>query len=282
MLDIGEHIEVLLPPPRLDALAVCAIFRRVENIPVATPLRSDVQANAYGCLNLICEGSVQLPGRGSLPSLFLTGPFSAPLETEVTGSLRSASVVIQPWVLPHLTGLPAVDLVDRILPLHPEEHEGLEHVVAAARQMNDDPAATNALWKGLATFLSSKGSIVEPQLALSVLRSDGVQAAAAECSVSERQYRRRFVHAMGLGPSTWVRVTRMQHVMESMSAGKTGSVSALAVDSGYADQAHLSREARALVWQSPKALQRILQGEGKLAWSLHAARPICSRRNRSG
>src|SRR6187549_902477 len=104
-----EQIAVLFPPAHLDALVVCAIFRRVEDT-VATPLRSDVQANAYGCLNLICEGSVRVPGRGPLPTLFLTGPFSAPLETEVTGSLRSASVVIQPWILPHLTGLPAVGL----------------------------------------------------------------------------------------------------------------------------------------------------------------------------
>jgi hypothetical protein len=50
---------------------------------------------------------------------------------------------------------------------------------------------------------------------------------------------------------------------------------------GYADQAHLSREARALLRQSPKALQRTLQGESESAWSLEAARPICSRRSRS-
>jgi AraC-like DNA-binding protein len=276
----GEHIEVLFPPAHLDALVVCAIVRRVDHIPLASALRSDVQANPYGCLNLICEGSVWIPGQGALPWLFLTGPFSAPLQTEVAGALRSVSIVLQPWALPHLTGAPAADLVDQFLALKPGEREGLEDVVAAARRLGDDPAATAALWKGLGTFLSSSGRIAEPLLALEVLRSDGVRAAAAACSLGERQYRRRFVQEMGLRPSAWVRLSRIESVMEGMSAHAPASLSALAADAGYADQAHLTREARALLRQSPKALRRTLQGESEPAWSLQPARPIFSRRKR--
>lgn len=277
----GEHIEVLFPPAHLDALVVCAIVRRVEAIVPAGALRSDVQANPYGCLNLILEGTVQVVGRGPLPPLFLTGPFSAPVATEVTGALRSVSVVLQPWALAHLIGVPAVDLVDEFLALEPGEREGLADVVAAARRVaGSEPAGVDVFWQGLAAFAGASGRIAQPQLALEALRSDGVRAAALACSLSERQYRRRFVQEMGLRPGAWVRVARLESVMQGMSVGGPASLSALAADTGYADQAHLSREARALVHQSPKALQRSLQGEGEPVWSLQPARPIFSRRTR--
>lgn len=277
----GEHVEVLLPPAPLEGVVVCAIVRRVERIPTAAPLRSNVQANTYGCLNLTCEGSVRIRGR-ALPRLFLTGPFSAPVETEVTGTLRSTSVVIQPWLVAHLTGCATVDLVDQLVALQPGQHKGLGNVVAAACQISADSTVATAFWNALATFFSSKGGIVEPQLALAVLRDHGVRAAAAECSLSERHYRRRFVQAMGLRPSAWVRIDRLEHLMEGMSAHNAASLSALAADTGYSDQAHLSREARALLRQSPSALRRTLQGqsESPAPWSLQPAGPISSRRGR--
>lgn len=68
----GERIEVLFPPAHLDALVVCAVVRRVDATEPTGALRSDVQANPCGCLNLVCNGSVRVVGRGPLP------PLSAP------------------------------------------------------------------------------------------------------------------------------------------------------------------------------------------------------------
>jgi len=279
MQESREQVEVLLPPAPLDAQVVCAIVRRVGHAASAAALRSSVQANPYGCLNVVCDGSVSAAGQ-PLPPLFLTGPFSAPVETRAAGALRSTSVVIQPWVLPHLTGRPTVELVDQFLPLDPSRDAGLQDVVGAARRLAGERTAADAFWRALAAWLPSGPGLAEPPLALAVLRARGVRAAAAECGLGERQYRRRFEQAMGLRPGAWVRIARLENVLQGMSAQDAPSLSALAIDTGYADQAHMSREARALLRQSPSALQRTLRGQEEAPWPLRAVRPIYSRRRR--
>jgi transcriptional regulator GlxA family with amidase domain len=70
-----------------------------------------------------------------------------------------------------------------------------------------------------------------------------------------RQLRRRFQDVVGYGPKTFHRIVRLQRMLSLIrrSRGRI-DLSGLAVDSGYADQAHMTREAVALAGQSPRAL----------------------------
>lgn len=68
-----------------------------------------------------------------------------------------------------------------------------------------------------------------------------------------RQLHRRFVAAVGYGPKTFQRVLRLQRVL-ALAARSPESLAALAADAGYADQAHMSREVRALTGRSPRGL----------------------------
>lgn len=75
----------------------------------------------------------------------------------------------------------------------------------------------------------------------------GVLAAMrARLDMSERSLR-RFCHAQfGYGPKTLERVLRFQRLLSLARADRQAGLAALAHDAGYADQAHLSREVRAL------------------------------------
>ncbi|MEJ7932191.1 helix-turn-helix domain-containing protein [Ramlibacter sp. AN1015] len=197
-----------------------------------------MQANVYACINLIGEGLVQRAGR-PLPRVFVTGPFSRPVDTVVPGVLASASVVMQPWLLGPLLGIDAAEAVDQIVSLELEQitHHALD---ALARHPGDEAART-VVWQALERFLGSTPP-AGPRLSLDALRSGGVESAAAACGCSARQYRRRFQQAMGLAPAAWLRITRWERaVLQFARLQSHGSLAEVSVASGYADQAHMTR-----------------------------------------
>lgn len=275
-----EHVEVLLPPEHLGESVVCVVIRRVNALSRSQRLRADVQANPYACLNIVGEGAVAVPGRGALPKLFLTGPFTAPVPTEVAGALRSVSIVMQPWLLRPVFDRDAAQMVDRIVELDEVPFAGMQALRDAAAVLSQDPSNSDGLWYALENLLVSHGPITEPRLALDRLRAEGVAAAAHAGGIGERQYRRQFVRHMGLRPSRWVRISRLEMVLQGLGAAASVALGELALDAGYADQAHMSREARSLVRHSPGGLQKALRTEGASPWSLRPARPISSRRER--
>jgi len=74
--------------------------------------------------------------------------------------------------------------------------------------------------------------------------------------LSDRQLRRRCEATIGYGPKTLHRVLRFQRWLRltRRAVGAQASLAALALESGYADQAHLTREVRRLAGVSPTAL----------------------------
>ncbi len=68
--------------------------------------------------------------------------------------------------------------------------------------------------------------------------------------LSERQLRRRFHAAAGYGPKTLQRVLRFRRFL----AGPRGDLARAALEAGYADQPHLTREVARLAGTSPSRL----------------------------
>lgn len=83
-----------------------------------------------------------------------------------------------------------------------------------------------------------------------------VRAAAtgARPRIGERQLRRRFADAVGYGPKTLQRILRFQRFLALAEQTTTPDLARLALDAGYADQAHLTRETRRLAGIPPAAL----------------------------
>jgi AraC-like DNA-binding protein len=80
-----------------------------------------------------------------------------------------------------------------------------------------------------------------------------VDEMAAAAGVSGRQLERRFLRDVGLGPKQLCRILRFQQVFQVVEQDKAGW-SAVAVDCGYYDQAHLIRDFREFARQTPSAL----------------------------
>ena len=81
--------------------------------------------------------------------------------------------------------------------------------------------------------------------------SQRVERLAGTLGYSERQLRRRFLVAVGYGPKTLQRVLRLRRFLATVVPG---DLSGAAFAAGYADQAHLARDCRALTGLTPAEL----------------------------
>jgi AraC-like DNA-binding protein len=101
-----------------------------------------------------------------------------------------------------------------------------------------------------------------PDLALSELRdlveatpqpADVVEWLRARLRVSERTLRRRYHDAFGYGPKTLQRILRFQRFLD-LARRSPLRMAELASAAGYADQAHLTREARRMAGMTPTTI----------------------------
>lgn len=77
--------------------------------------------------------------------------------------------------------------------------------------------------------------------------------------VGERQARRRFVAEVGLTPKVYARLRRIRRVCVDLARESAMPGAELAACHGYADQAHLARELRAVFGRSSTLLQHYLR-----------------------
>lgn len=148
--------------------------------------------------------------------------------------------------------VPLCDLVDRVLPLEavlgvpspppaesPEVARSRIVALLSADPPPQDPA--QALANGVV-------SAIEDDPALS-----GVEALAKLAGCSPRSLHRLLQKHVGVGTKWLVRRARVQAAAERVARGEHVSWTALASELGYADQAHLIREFRDQVGETPAA-----------------------------
>jgi len=199
----------------------------------------------------------------------VTGPRVTPLHTTVQGGDEFWGTHLWPGAAGSLLGVEASALRDAIEPAEryvdptwtrrlaaclaevTEESGSLEEAERRAARRLDEAWAERAATAGP---LDRKVM----QAVFRLLRSGGeepVSELAASVDLSPRHFRRRFRAAVGLSPKELARLRRLRSSAAGLVlAGDTWV--GLAADHGYADQAHLVREYRALLGVTPTAFRR--------------------------
>ncbi|MFE2750829.1 helix-turn-helix domain-containing protein [Actinosynnema sp. NPDC059335] len=157
-----------------------------------------------------------------------------------TAGRRARRVVVRltPGRAQAVLDVPVDELVDRAVPL--SELWG--------RPVGDVAALRAALLSRVAQADPGRSDLVHA--AARMLRVRGVAETALALGVSERHLRTLFTRAVGLSPKRFARVERVRRVV---ARGGRGGWARLAVELGYYDQAHLSREFRATMGVPPGA-----------------------------
>jgi AraC-like DNA-binding protein len=99
---------------------------------------------------------------------------------------------------------------------------------------------------------------VHPAVAHALARFDelnDVTEVVEDTGLSHRRFLTLFRQAVGLAPKRYCRVLRFQRALAGVVAGEP--LGAIAIDAGYSDQAHLTREFRELAGLSPGAYRTI-------------------------
>jgi AraC-like DNA-binding protein len=142
-----------------------------------------------------------------------------------------------------LWGRPACDLQARLeASRSPAEAARLLQAAVASRLA--DNAELDALVAQVVVQVQRAG--VGPSLR--------VERLADQYGISERQLHRRCTAALGYGTKTFARIVRFQRFVRMARNEPSNALGDLAALSGYADQAHLNREARLLAGVSPAVL----------------------------
>ena len=90
-----------------------------------------------------------------------------------------------------------------------------------------------------------------------------IGALAKELGCSRKHLTLRFRNEFGISPKLLARFLRFDRAVRLIGAGRVAGLADLAAASGYADQAHLSREFRVFAGSAPTAfLRRRLPDEG--------------------
>jgi len=190
-------------------------------------------------------------------------------ELRVAGPDRSAAVErlppggtvvglrFRPGAAPAWLGVPLAELVGCRLSLDQFWGRGAGRLADWLGEANDHRDAARRLEQALARAVPPVPSDeFGLQIVETLRRHRGVEGRvvaelAHRLGVSERTVRRRCVQAVGYGPKTLDRIVRLQRFLALARANPRSPLAALAATSGYADQAHLSRETGALVGATP-------------------------------
>jgi AraC-like DNA-binding protein len=185
------------------------------------------------------------------PAAFLMGALSGPLRVRPLGRTRTVGLRFRPGGLASFLRVPLHELTDRAVPIADVfGAAGAELAERAANARGGDDlvhAAGRFLRARLAPRQGGR------TLAGALVRSRGrssVDALATHAGVSARHLERVFRDQVGLSPKRLARVVRLQEVLRRVAAAPERWVD-VALDCGYADQAHLSRDFRALTGESP-------------------------------
>lgn len=202
--------------------------------------------------------NVHLSFRGDAPAL-VRGVARRYVVRELVGAERVFGVAFRPGCFRPFLGAPVRTITDRSIDAREVFGPDLPlPAVAAApdaqaqRQLVErflrayapppDPAAEQA-----ARIVASIAA--EPELT----RVDDL---AGRLGTSVRRVQRQFAEYVGVGPKWVIRRYRLREVTDRMAAGGEIDWARLAVELGYADQAHLTRDFTAMLGESPTAYMR--------------------------
>ncbi|RYZ31303.1 MAG: AraC family transcriptional regulator, partial [Propionibacteriaceae bacterium] len=214
------------------------------------------QVLPHPTVNLTVERGVRRPEAPPV-AVLVTGPVTRRFDVETTGRGWVWGVRFRPGGFPALTGADATHVAQRtlaaaeVLPpavvapldaLHdsgaPLEEDRLR-VEAALRPLVGEPDPDHLLVAALVAEMLADPTLVR------------VAQLSERHGLSARRLQRLFARYVGVGPKWVLARHRMHDVVAALDAGHEGSLADLAAEHGWYDQAHFTRDFRALVGITP-------------------------------
>jgi AraC-like DNA-binding protein len=206
----------------------------------------------------------------------LIGVQSRPLTLCATGELEILAVLFKPGAINDMLCVPAANIRDGLFDtqqvLSARDHSEL------LAHLDTVTASSAAAIVAVEAFLSARLSRVDASRrrlsqalnhALSSLPGTSVTVLARTLGMSPKTLLRRTTDLYGMSPKLMLRLARVHSVLRRLHGdrGSRGpSLAAIAQDHGFVDQAHLAREFRVLVGQTPTVVRRASRAHDRGNW----------------
>ena len=248
------------PRPPVDQFVEC--FWTLESDPGIEPGLPE-RILPDGCAELILNFGARFRehkenGAQELQPLhFFVGQMTRPILITPTGAVQLVGIRFHPGGTLPFFRHPMHEVTNQIVQLG-QLDSTLERELIATTV--DEPSLSGKIaalenWLAQRIHNCKHDSWLLP-LTAEIVRLSGrvsVDELASVAGVSGRQLERRFLRDVGLGPKQLCRILRFQQVLRFVEQDNAGW-SAVAVDCGYYDQAHLIRDFREFARQTPAVL----------------------------
>ena len=202
------------PPPRLAGLIKLRWTLAADGDPGEWLAQ---QATPDGCVEIIRRIRGRSRWDGDQPASFVVGLVDRPQPFEISGDAAFEALRLWPWAWGLLDGAPLAALHGRWASFC-TDFAAIETRLAAAPDLNDIGAA--------------------------LIAAPTVAAMNKATAMNPRTLQRWFARHIGLPPRAWLRLIRFQSAFAALPGEP--SLADHAAAQGFADQAHMAREFRAL------------------------------------
>jgi AraC-like DNA-binding protein len=221
------------------------------------PYRSEVLS--HPSVNVSVESGTQPRFGFPMPAVLVHGVVTRRFTVDLIGAGRVTAVKFRPGGFAAFTGvLPARNGVSR---LGPELGVPAAQLLAAVTAEDDDDARTAVLDDALAPRAPEPPDAYVDLLGIVGRMADDrglvrVDQVADLAGLSVRSLQRLFATYVGVSPKAVLARYRLQDAAAAIDEGAVDDLAGLAASLGWFDQAHFSREFRAVVGMTPSAYLR--------------------------
>jgi len=241
----ASSYQEFAPPASLAPYVKCLWIHRIGE----GKARYDQPVLPDACIDVVATGDAVL----------LAGPATRNTTLALAPGALTVGVRFRTGAAPFLIGASARELRDLDIPLGDLWGSPGEAMTNEALATSQWSARLGVMVEGLIGRLDDARRLdpvgIGVAAALAEVPDRPVAQLAADIGLSERQLRRRVEDAVGYSPRMLARILRFQRFLAAARAlGPGRHLALLAVEAGYADQAHLSRECREFGGLPPAAL----------------------------
>ena len=195
-------------------------------------------------------------GFGLSPAAVVVGPMTEPrVELGFIGEIETFTIHFRPTGLARLFGIPMNTLADDACDVSEVLGEPGRKLVDGVRRARSFAQRIEIAEAWTRLLLANARATTAVDHAASLLAAEhgshDIGTLARQAGLSPRHLHRRFVDQVGVAPKLYSRLCRISGVIQARNANPSRTMTDLAYDFGYADQAHLTREFRTLSGRNP-------------------------------
>ncbi len=261
--------------PNIDLAAFVKCYWTLDLPKEDTPEKQRIVPD--GCMEMIFEHGDpyrQYRSNGSFfiqPKCCVFGQITEPLEIEPTGETGIFAVRFHPEGFIPFATIPIVEMENRPVTLDElfrEDGIRLEKAMLSAPETVDRIRIIEAF---LLERLSSPESIDRVAKASVALMFElngqlSVDELSDQLNINRRQLERKFSVAIGLSPKQLSKIIRLQSTLKMIANNQFTSLTAVAYEGNYYDQAHFIKDFKEFTGVSPKQFYANNLKMSKLFW----------------